>query len=281
MNRTPTRSLQTVALTILVVGLIALALGGYLNPLLRITLNPLVAAQTWISERFLSVQDFLTAPRDLASLQQENQRLEAEVARLQSQVIELQQQISDIEVLSALLDFARANPQNEYLAAAVIGRDPSPFLHYVIINRGSDDGLRRGMPVVTAQGLVGRVAAVTAGAARVQLITDPAAVVNVRLQPSEAEAVLSGSITGDLGLSQIPQEAHVQPGDLVLTSGLGGGYPPNILIGQVSGVRGLATDIFQTASVQPVVDFRQLEILLVISNFRPVDISPLLPENAP
>ena len=75
----------------------------------------------------------------------------------------------------------------------------------------------------------------------------------------------------------IPQSAEVKPGDLVLTSGLGGDYPPNILIGQVTGVRSRDFDLFQTASVQPVVDFSQLEIILVITNFRPIDISPLIP----
>jgi rod shape-determining protein MreC len=147
----------------------------------------------------------------------------------------------------------------------------------VIINRGSDDGLRRGMPVVSSQGLVGRVAAVTANAARVQLITDPGVAINIRLQGSGAEAILQGSITGELTLESIPQEAEVQTGDLVLTSGLGGNYPPNILIGQVSGVRQSPVELFQTASVQPIVDFSQLDIVLVIVNFRPIDITPLLP----
>ena len=103
-------------------------------------------------------------------------------------------------------------------AASVIARDPNPFLQYVIINRGSDDGLRRGMPVVTQQGLVGRIAAVTAAAARVQLITDPGSSINVRLEPSQAQAVLQGQITGDVNLVMIPQSANIQAGDLVLTA---------------------------------------------------------------
>jgi rod shape-determining protein MreC len=133
------------------------------------------------------------------------------------------------------------------------------------------------MPVVTQQGLVGRIEAVTAGAARVQLITDPASTVNVSLEPSQSPAVLSGQITGDLLLDMIPQETNVQTGDLVLTSGLGGGYPPNILIGQVSGVRSRAQDLFQRATIQSVVDFSQLDIVLVITNFQPIDIGPLIP----
>ena len=127
------------------------------------------------------------------------------------------------------------------------------------------------------QGLVGRVVAVTAGAARVQVITDPNSSVNVRLEPSAPQAVVNGSLTGELLLDMIPQSSDVKAGDLVLTSGLGGNYPANILIGQVTSIRRKETDMFQTGVVQSVVDFTRLDIILVITNFRPVDIGPLIP----
>ncbi len=271
------RSFQTAALAILVVGILLLALGGYLTPISRVALSPFISTQTWLASRYLAIRDFMTAPRDVVRLAQINDQLEAEVSRLQSQIIELQQQNSELQVLSALLDFARTHSENEYITAAVIGRDISPFLHYVIINRGSDDGLRRGMPIVSSQGLVGRVAAVTADGARVQLITDPDTAINVRIQPTGAEGLLQGSITGDISVEAISQDANIQTGDLVLTSGLGGNFPPDMLIGQVSGVRQRPVELFQTATVESVVDFSQLEIVLVIVNFRPVNIAPLIP----
>jgi len=228
-------------------GLIALALGGYLTPLSRVVLNPIVSAQTWISVRFQALQSFLNSPDDVTSLRQENAALEAEITRLQVQIIEIQQELTEAQVLASLVDYARSRSENRYVAAAVIGRDPSPFLHYVIINRGSDEGLRRGMPVVTQQGLVGQISAVTAGAARVQLINDPGSTVNVLLQQSDTEAVLVGSISGEVNLEFIPQAATVQAGDIIVTSGYGGDYPANILIGQVSTVRSNAYDLFQSA----------------------------------
>ena len=276
------RSFQTAALALLIVGILLLALGGYLAPISRAALSPFISTQTWLASRYLAIRDFFTVPGDVTRLSQLNSQLEAEVARLQSQIIELQQENSELEVLSALLDFARTHAENEYITAAVIGRDISPFLHYIIINRGSDDGLRRGMPVVSSQGLVGRVAAVTAGGARVQLISDPDTAINVRIQPSGAEALLQGSITGDLTVEAIPQDAKIQNGDLVLTSGLGGNYPPDILIGQISGVRQRPVELFQSATVESVMDFSLLEIVLIIVNFRSVDIAPLIPvPNAP
>ena len=277
MNNSSPSIFRAVVVVLLAAGLIAMALGGYLTPLSRVFLAPLISAQTWVATRYQAIQSLITAPADVAALRQQNAVLEAEVASLQVQVIELQQQVTEAQVLSTLVDYARSRPENRYIAAAVIARDPSPFMHYVIINRGSDDGLRRGMPVVTQQGLVGQVAAVTAGAARVQLINDPGSLINVLLQQSDAEASLAGQMTGEITVEMIPQDANVQAGDLVVTSGLGGNYPPNLVIGQVSTVRTLPYDLFQSASVQPAVDFTRLEIVLVIINFRPVDITPLVP----
>ncbi len=255
----------------------ALALGGYFSSGSNIFTTSLVTVQSWFSSRFVAVQEFLTAPRDMTSLRQRNTELEADVSELQAQVIQLQQQVGQTQILAALVDFSRANPENTYKAAAVIGQDPSPFLQYVIINRGSNDGIQRGMPVVTNQGLVGRVDAVIADAARVQLITDPASNVNVRLQNAELDASLIGSVTGDVTLDLIPQDVALERGDLVLTSGLGGGYPPDLIVGQVINVRTRDFDLFQQATVQPVVDFNRLQIVLVIVNFKPVDFSPLVP----
>ena len=259
------------------IGLIILALGGYLTPISRIVLGPFISIQTWLTERSQAIQNLINAPADVTSLRQENAELRAEIARLQEQIIGIQQELTEAQVLASLVDYARSRSENRYVAAAVIGRDPSPFMHYVIINRGSDDGLRRGMPVVTQLGLVGQIEAVTAGAARVQLINDPGSTVNVLLQQSETEAVLVGDISGELNVEYIPQSANILPGEIIMTSGYGGNYPANILIGQVSTIRSNAYDLFQSASVQPAVDFSQLEIILVIVNFQPIDITPLMP----
>jgi rod shape-determining protein MreC len=269
--------MQFFVLILLALGVTGLALAGYLTPLSRVVLNPLVSAQTWLAKRYQAVQSLITQPEDITSLRQRNSELEAENSRLQVQIVELQDQVTESQLLSTLVDYERRHVENQYTAASVIARDISPFMHYVIIDRGSDDGLRKGMPVITQQGLVGSIAAVTAGAARVQLINDPGSSVNVILQQSGEEAVLNGQITGEIELDMISQNATVQPGDLVMTSGLGGNYPANILVGQVLTVKNEASALFQTASVQPAVDFSQLDIVLIITNFQPVDISPLVP----
>ena len=283
MNFSSPGNIRTVTVGLIVVGLLVLALGGYLSPLLRVTVNPFVSVQTWVSTRFMALYGFFASPtsRDVASLRQQNAQLEAQLSQAQAQVIELQQQLSEAQILYSLLDFARQNPENRYAAATVIGREYSPLLQLIYIEHGSDDGLRRGMPVVTTQGLVGRIDAVTATAARVQLITDTSSAVNVRLKDSQTEAILTGSITGDLSVDMVPQDVKIQPGELIVTSGLGGTYPENLVIGQVISVRKRENDLFQTASIQPVVDFANLKVVLVITNFKPVDITPLVPQPTP
>jgi rod shape-determining protein MreC len=275
------RTLQTSIIFLIVGGVLALAFGGFFSSVSNRFTGSLVSIQEWFSSRSEAIQEFLAAPRDIVTLRTRNAELEAQVSQLQTQVIDLQQRVNETEILAALVDFSRANPESSYKAASVIGRDPSPFLHYVIINRGSNDGIQRGMPVVTNEGLVGRVDAVIADASRIQLITDPGSSVNIHLKNANTDALLIGSVTGDVSLDLISQDATVESGDLILTSGLGGGFPADLIVGQVVNVRKLPAELFQQASVQPAVDFSRLQIVLIITNFRAIDTAPLAPTITP
>jgi len=272
------RNIQTIVIILIVGGLLFLALSGYLTPIFNLSLNPLISLERWLSVRYISARDLLTTPSDVTALREQNAVLESQVTQLQTQLIEMEERLGEAQVCFALLEFGRTNPQYDYIAATVIGREISPFLQYIIIDKGTEQGVRYGMPVVTQQGLVGRVDAVIANASRIKLITDSTSVVNVRLQSAEIEAQLLGSLTGDLSLNMIPLDEIIQPGDVVLTSGLGGNYPPNIFIGQVLSTQQRENALFQTASIQPIVDFSSINAVLVINNFQSVDISPLIPE---
>jgi len=275
MRKGSFKNWQPVVIGLAITGIIILAISGLLGKILGKATSPLVDAQSWLSTRVQAVEDFLTVPRDVTFLQEENSNLKNEISQLQAEILILKQQVSETEILYALLDFARTRPENKYIAASVIGRDPSPFLNYVIIDHGSDDGIFKGMPVVTQQGLVGRIDAVTATAARIQLINDPNSIVNVRLENAKIEAEVNGSVSGDLTLEMVNLDANLKEGDLVVTSGLGGMYPADILIGQVLSPSKPENSLFLQASIQPVVDFSNLRAVLVITNFKPVDYSPL------
>ncbi len=272
------KNIQTFVLITVVGGLLFLALSGYLTPVFNLSLNPLISLQSWLSVRYLSARDFFTTPRDVTLLREQNSLLESQVTQLQTQLIVMEERLGEAQVCFALLDFGRTNPQYNYIAATVIGREISPFLQYIIIDRGTNHGIRYGMPVVTQQGLVGQVDAVIAGAARVKLITDSTSVVNIRLQSAEIEAQLLGSLTGDVYLDMIPLDEVVEPGDVVLTSGLGGNFPPNVFVGQVLSTQRRENALFQTASIQPIVNFESISAVLVVTDFEAVDITPLFPE---
>ncbi|NLE84146.1 MAG: rod shape-determining protein MreC [Chloroflexi bacterium] len=271
------KNLRNLVIILVVAGILFLAISGYLTPLFSFSVSPFVSAQSWLSQRYLAFSDFFNSPRDMATLRSENARLENEVAMLQSEIVALQENVAQSDILYTLLDFARTNPEHEYIAATVIGREISPFLQYIIIDKGSNDGLRHGMPVVTQQGLVGRIDALISDAARIQLITDANSTVNVKLQTAGVEGLVRGSVTGEISLDMVPVDTEVQIGDILMTSGLGGTYPPNIFVGQVLTMQSKQNVLFQTGSVQPVVDFTNLSAVLVISNFNTVDISPLVP----
>ncbi|MCK9246238.1 MAG: rod shape-determining protein MreC [Anaerolineaceae bacterium] len=271
------KNLRNLIIILVVVGVLFLAISGYLTPLFSFSVSPFISAQSWLSQRYLAFNDFFNSPRDMATLRAENARLESEVAMLQSEVVALQENLAQSDILYTLLDFARTNPEHEYVAATVIGREISPFLQYVIIDKGSNDGLRHGMPVVTQQGLVGRIDALISDAARIQMITDANSTVNVKLQTAGVEGLVRGSVTGEISLDMVPVDVEVQIGEILMTSGLGGTYPPNIFVGQIFSMQSRQNVLFQTGSIQPVVDFSNLSAVLVITNFDSVDISPLVP----
>jgi len=277
MNRPRSSALLALTLVLIAVGLLVLNLAGYLGPIQSLALRPFGAVQGWIYSRVAAVRSLLTAPGDVPALREENDRLRAQVSELEQEVIALREQASEADILAALLGYARGRPENRYLAVNVIGRDVSPFIRSIWIGRGSDAGLLRGMPVVTERGLVGRLAEVHATVARVQLITDPATEVNVQLQTSRSDGALRAQVNGELWVDLIDQTAEVPPGDLVLTSGLGGAYPSEVPVGQVLTVRQRDFDLFQQAVIQPSVDFENLDIVLVITNFQPLQLTPEVP----
>ncbi len=272
MKPPSSRSLVAGILALVSLALLVLSLSGFLGSLQGLALRPVAAAQEWIAVRAATLRNLLAAPGDVVTLRQQNAELQAEVARLQREVITLREQAAEAEILGGLLNYARSKPESRYLAANVIGRDVSPYLRSIWIGSGTDDGIARGMPVVTERGLVGRVVEAFPTAARVQLIIDPQAAVNVRLQDSRADGVTVAQPNGELWMDQINQGVDVAAGELVLTSGLGGGFPADIIVGQVASVRTRDYELFQQAVLQPGVDFEALEIVLVIASFQPLPV---------
>jgi rod shape-determining protein MreC len=270
MSRIRTRTIVAATLILIAAGILLLSVGGLSKPAQNLILRPFSSIQSWIAMRFSAIRNMLESPSDLAELRAQNAELELANAQLQQEIISLQEQLAETQILSSLLNYARSEPENRYMAANIIGKDTSPFIRSIWMDRGSDSGIKQGMPVVTQQGLVGRVVEVFATSSRVQLITDPEIIVNVRLQSSRGDGVLAPQLSGEIWVDLIDQDVEIAPGELVLTSGLGGNYPADIPIGEVISVRKRDYDLFQQAVIQPSIDIDKLEIVLVITNFRPI-----------
>jgi rod shape-determining protein MreC len=217
--------------------------------------------------------DKQNAPGELANL---NATLTAENAILRSENIRLSETKYERDMLAALLNFTQSNNVHTYLTADVIGQDTSSFLQYIIINIGTTGGVQRDMPVVTNAGLVGIINEATPRASKVLLINSGQMAVNVKVQNSRADGVLFGQASKDMRLKYIALDATIQSGDLIFTSGLGGSLPANIPVGEIASVRSRAYDVFQEAEVLPLVDLDDIEIVMVITDFTPTDLTPLL-----
>jgi len=215
-----------------------------------------------------SVAGSFTETRDLRA---ENAALKKTVDELVREVVMLRGAELENRTLREQLGYVQSATEWRYLPAQVIGRDPTKVLEYIIIDRGSESGVREGMVVVTPRGLVGRVTRVTPHWAKVLLITSPSSAVNAVVQGGSQRAfgIIYGAADGRLQMRYILQTEEVRLRDLVVTSGMGGGLPRNLTIGQVINVQRADFQMFQTAEIEPFVDFAHLEHVLVIANFLP------------
>jgi len=257
--------------------LLALVLGqlGYMQSVRNVTRTLLAPFQSGMANLSADFSNLVHSARDLRDLRQRNAQLQAEANRLSVENARLTEVERENQRLRQLLNFTQSNPWYDYRAAAVvghkIGEDTSNLLFSIFIDVGARDGVAVDMPVITDRGLVGRAVAVGPNVAEVLLLIDPSSVVNARVQNSRVTGIVRGNIDGGLVMERIPQGETVSPGDIVLTSGLGGNFPDKLVIGQITEVFRRDSDMFQSARIRPTVDFGKLETVLVITTFTPTD----------
>jgi rod shape-determining protein MreC len=271
------RRIRWTTLAILVGASILLSIldsSGNLDLLFGFVQDPLTAVASWTSRQTDTVADALSGPRDLDEARTEIDTLQAQLEALERENEELREIQGEWQILQDLFNRARQTPELRRQTANVIGYDTSPAVRSIIIDKGSDDGLRVGMPVESPRGLIGRVFRTTQNSAQVVLITDNASAIPVRLGTSRATGSLRGrGATGDLLVEWIDLKFQIELGEVVLSSGLSGDFPEDIVIGRVVQVIRNESDLFQQAIVQPATDFETLEIVFVIIDFNPIDTS--------
>lgn len=217
--------------------------------------------QMGVSGLLDALTSFSTTVGQIGQLAAENAAYREQIDRLQSELVrmaELEQENEDLRNLLGLKQ--RAGP-GELIPVRVIGSEVTPFVQAITIDRGAEDGIGEGMTIVTWRGLVGRVVKANPTSAKVLLITDPNNAIAARIQDpaSRATGVVRGLGPDGLLMEHIRQEDRVQTGQLVITSGLGGVYPEGLIVGTVVRVQRKDVDVFQSAVVEPAVDFSKLE----------------------
>ena len=200
----------------------------------------------------------------LLSLYREQKKLESRVVELEGRLVDQAELEKENERLRKLLDFKKEIP-GKAIPARVIARDLAPWRRTILIDKGTNHGIRKRMAVVSAQGLVGRVIEAAPSSARVILLLDAESRVSILFQESRDLGVCEGNGSSWLHVTRIEREASIKVGDLVISSGLGGIYPKGIPVGRVELVGNEKEGLELFASVRPFVDFSKLEEVLCIA----------------
>jgi rod shape-determining protein MreC len=227
--------------------------------------SPLADAASAVTEPFTDAWNGAFGYDDL---EQENEALRERIAELEGNAAEATDAIRQLDELAELEGISRYT-QLESVIARVVGGSLTNFEHSIQLDRGTDDGIGVGMPVVTGAGLVGQVVAATSNRATVQLITDPGFDIGVRLATSGEVGIAHGTGEGepliiDAGIP-VNVEDQIAEGEAVTTSGVSRSvFPPDIPVGLVSEVEPAGDQLSMQLTVQPLADLDSLAHVRVL-----------------
>ena len=201
---------------------------------------------------------------DLRGVRAQNRKLQDEIEQLRLQQVRLAEDAGQARRLQRLLGF-KEQFIAKTLPAQVIGSSGSEMSRMVYIDKGSNDGIQQDMPVITADGVVGKVLGVFPATSQVLLINDPSSGVGAILEKSRLQGVIRGTADGELVLEKMMSDEQVEPGDQLLTSGGDQIFPKGLPIGTVKSVSP-GRDVFLKIRVRPAAQLSRLEEVLVITH---------------
>jgi len=218
---------------------------------------------------FVKLGDYFPFVHSRRQLARQNEELRRENERLQRQAEALGEAGRENLRLHLLLGL-KEHTGLRTLSARVIGRDASNWWKSIQIDRGSNDGIRKNMAVLNADGLIGKTIHVSRGESRVLLLVDPNCKVSTLLQDSREPGVASGlegafTFSPRCVMTYVNRDAKIKPGEFVVTSGLGGVFPKGIPVGTVTHAQlNRQTGMYQDVEIKPAVDFQRLEEVMVV-----------------
>lgn len=218
------------------------------------------------------ISQFASSPVRLINVSKRNQLLEERLGELEGKLSDFEEIRKENFRLKKMLDFqTNLTAQMVTKTATVIGRSTDNWFGSITVNKGSQNGIKRDMVVITPAGLVGRIINVSDDTAEVLLITDPRSGVGGLVQETRAPGIIEG-VAGGRGLLQmvhIPVDLAPEKDNSIITSGFGSVYPKGIPIGTVLEVRKEQSGLFKMAKIKSYVDFNLLEEVFIITSVNP------------
>lgn len=259
-------SIKILAALLVILLLIFLNLGGIFDPVKKIlffAIKPFQKTSYLISRGFSQKIDFLSSISDMRN---ENARLLKENDYLSKEIAQFKDIRKENEVLREQLDLA---PQKDFdlEAAFVIGQNPEKLGSWLLIDKGNNNGIKEGMPLIVSDGiLIGKVSEVYPTSSKVILLSDPSMVVNVADLETGARGVAKGDYGLGVTMDLVEQTDTINKGDTIITSGLGGEIPRGLFVGKVQETKLSEDKLFQQASIVPRVKYSKLDVVFVIKN---------------
>ncbi|MDW7651246.1 MAG: rod shape-determining protein MreC [Bacillota bacterium] len=269
--RTRKKTISLLLFLVLLLGIGQLTAGRQNITVVEEVLLTVVAPVQGVFQRLTrSVESMFATVKNYQMLLEENARLNEQLAAALTLEARLAEVRRENDRLRLMLGFQERS-QYDLIAAEVVARDPSDWFHTITINKGSLHGVERNMAVVTSEGLVGNVLTVSPLSAQVLLLTDPGRGVSALVQRSREPGEVSRGIVdndpgrpGYLQIDRLPRDANIQPGDTVISSGLGGIFPKGLVIGYVLEVQDDDSGILTVARLRPATNFNRLEEVFVV-----------------
>ncbi|MGM0658358.1 MAG: rod shape-determining protein MreC [Pseudomonadota bacterium] len=251
--------------SLLAISLMALDYRGQYVDRIRAVSGYVVEPVLWaVDLPFSGVERFASIWRDRTETQRRIRELERELVRTRARLSRVPDLETENAQLRAVLETARRTDQ-EFVAAELASIDLDPFAHRLMVRRGRADGIRPGMPVIDARGVLGQVEQVFSRLSQVILISDPDHALPVQILPGGERTIAYGSGSLDrLRLTDLPMNASAEPGDLVVTSGIGGRFAPGLPVARIESIQRQPGQAFATADATPLAAMDRNRLVLIL-----------------
>jgi len=236
-------------------------LGGVVRNALSFIFTPIFSSA---SKATGGVADFFGAIFSIQKLQQDNEELQKKIAVLEGENASLKEAKRENEELRSALSFQEESG-GKVVPAQIIAKDPASFLQEIVIDKGTSNGVQKGMAVTFGGVLVGKIRQADISSSLVTLIVSPKLAVPAMTQEGRVLGIVRGQMGYGIKLEEVPVEEKINAGERLISSGLGNEFPQGLVIGDIEQVETDQNKIFQTATVRIPINIKKLEQVFVMT----------------